>query len=138
MRADIVTEALTWLRTPYVPLANIKGAGVDCAMLLVEVFRAPRGNVPVDFDPRPYPIDWYLHSDAELYLDIVRRFGRRIDTEAQPGDILAYRYGHAVGHAAIVIDDNLVLHASRDAGNVALCERRTLVHRLDSTWSAFA
>jgi cell wall-associated NlpC family hydrolase len=36
-RAAVVAEARTWIKTPWRHMADIKGAGVDCAMLLVRV-----------------------------------------------------------------------------------------------------
>ncbi|MDO6044547.1 hypothetical protein Q4P48_08410 [Neisseria gonorrhoeae] len=40
LRARIVEEARSWLGTPYHHHAMVKGAGVDCAMLLVAVYGA--------------------------------------------------------------------------------------------------
>jgi cell wall-associated NlpC family hydrolase len=37
-RATVVAEARSWIRTPYHNCADVKGAGVDCGMLLVRVF----------------------------------------------------------------------------------------------------
>ena len=36
---DIVTEARTWVRTPYHHQARLKGVGVDCAGLVIGVAR---------------------------------------------------------------------------------------------------
>jgi cell wall-associated NlpC family hydrolase len=55
-RARVVKEAVGWLGTPYRHQADIKGAGVDCGMLLVRVF-VDTGLV-APFDPRPYENDW--------------------------------------------------------------------------------
>ena len=54
LRQRIVEEARSWLGTPYHHQAMVKGAGVDCAMILVAVYRAV-GLIPAGFDPRPYP-----------------------------------------------------------------------------------
>jgi hypothetical protein len=78
-RAAIIAEAYDWLRTPYIHLASVKHAGVDCAMLMVEVYREPRGPVPLDYDPRPYSPEWYLHQSEERYIMNIEGFGRRID-----------------------------------------------------------
>lgn len=69
LRARIVEEARSWLGTPYHHHAMVKGAGVDCAMLLVAVYGAV-GLLPEGFDPRPYPQDWHLHRDCERYLGV--------------------------------------------------------------------
>jgi cell wall-associated NlpC family hydrolase len=99
-RAAIVAEARSWIGTPYHNCADIKGAGVDCGMLLVRVF-VDTGLLP-HFDPRPYPLDWHLHRDAERYLGFVFDFGFGEIKEPQPGDIMVLRYGRCYSHGGIV------------------------------------
>jgi cell wall-associated NlpC family hydrolase len=137
LRRQIVEEAMTWLRTPYIHLAAVKGVGVDCAMILIEIYKK-FGFVPEDFDPRPYAPQWYLHRDEALYMAGMERFSRRIEADAvKPGDVAMFNFGRHAAHGAIVIDDNLLLHANRVNGNVELHERRSLEDRLDSYWSVF-
>jgi cell wall-associated NlpC family hydrolase len=100
-RAAVVAEARSWLGTPYHNCADIKGAGVDCGMLLVRVF-VDTGLIP-PFDPRPYPIDWHLHRDHERYLGFVFDRGFGEVAEAQPGDIWVLRYGRCYSHGGIVV-----------------------------------
>ncbi len=45
IRAAVVAEAHRWLRTPYHKHGRVLGAGVDCSMLLAEVFEAA-GAIP--------------------------------------------------------------------------------------------
>lgn len=135
-RAALVVEAYTWLRTPYHHHANLKGVGVDCAMLLIEVYRQPRGPVPLDFDPRPYAPEWYLHQDEELYLAGMERFSHRVDTPSH-GDVAVYRFGRTASHGAIIVDDGYVIHANRQTGNVELLERFALEGRLEGYYSVF-
>lgn len=119
MRSAILAEARSWLGTPYHHLGDVKGAGVDCAMILVRVYAAV-GLTPHDFDPRPYAPDWHLHRSEEKYLGFVENYGYRVDTPL-PGDIALWRFGRAYSHAAIVLDaDGTILHAYRDAGCVVL------------------
>src|SRR6185437_10583982 len=75
--ARVLDEARTWIGTPYHHMADIKGVGVDCAMLPVRVF-CDLGIVPL-FDPRPYPHDWMLHRSDERYLGWVKQFAQRVD-----------------------------------------------------------
>jgi cell wall-associated NlpC family hydrolase len=98
-RAAVVAEARSWVKTPYHHLGDVKGAGVDCAMLLVRVF-VDLGIVP-PFDPRPYPPDWHLHRSDERYLGFVLERGRRVETPRE-GDIMVLRYGRAYAHGGIV------------------------------------
>ena len=38
LREAVVTEAASWIGTPFHHAARVKGAGVDCLMLLAEVY----------------------------------------------------------------------------------------------------
>ena len=116
-RADVVREARSWVRTPYHSCADIKGAGVDCGMLLVRVY-VDTGHVE-SFDPRPYPSDWYLHRSEEKYLEIVERFSHQIE-KPDVGDIMVFRFGRCYGHGGIItsILPLTLVHAHRPAGMV--------------------
>ena len=116
-REQIVREAESWLGTPYHHLGDVKGAGVDCAMLLVAVFRAV-GLVPADLDPRPYAPDWHLHRGEEKFLGWLDQYGEPVD-QPQPGDVAVWRFGRAYSHGAIVTgSDGAIVHAYQDAGAV--------------------
>lgn len=118
-RDAVVAEARSWLRTPYHHCASIKGVGVDCAMLLVMVYRAA-GLIPADLDPRPYSPDWHLHRGEELFLGWLEQCGDQVDAP-QPGDVAVWRYGRTYSHGAIVVDaDGAIVHAARPAGIVTL------------------
>jgi cell wall-associated NlpC family hydrolase len=133
-RKAVVDEAMSWVGTPYHHLGDVKGAGVDCAMILVRVY-CDLGLAPV-FDPRPYAAQWYLHRDEERYLAWIERYCDRVDY-AQPADIALYRVGRCAAHGAIVISDSLMVHAYAPAGAVELRERwAPLSHaKLDSLWA---
>jgi cell wall-associated NlpC family hydrolase len=99
-RAAVVAEARKWIGTPYHNCADVRGAGVDCGMLLVRVF-VDTGLVPA-FDPRPYPPDWNLHRSEEKYLGFI--FDRTAEVSApQPGDVAVYRFGRCYAHGGIVV-----------------------------------
>lgn len=114
-RAAIVAEARTWLGTPYVPCARVKGAGVDCGQLLIGVFHAC-GLIP-NVDPGPYSPDWHLHHSEELYLGQVLGHADPVD-DPQPGDIALFQFGRCVSHGAIVVAWPHVIHAYRGQGCV--------------------
>jgi cell wall-associated NlpC family hydrolase len=104
----IVNEAMSWLNTPYHHEGDIKGAGVDCAMLLVKVYHDV-GLIP-EIDPRPYPRDWHMHRDDERYLDWVKQYADSVE-HPQPGDLALFQFGRCVAHGAIIIEWPLVIHA---------------------------
>ena len=108
IQARIVDEAKSWLGTRYHRQANVKGAGVDCAMILVEVY-ANAGLIE-RFDPRPYAPDWHLHRSEEKYLEQIVGHADEVE-DPQPGDVILIKFGRAFSHSAIVVNYPLVIHA---------------------------
>lgn len=108
-RAAVVAEARSWLGTPYHHEARVKGAGVDCAQLLVGVFSAVELIAPPEIEH--YPPDWHLHRAGERYLGIVLDHAREIAGQPLPGDIALWRFGRCFSHGAVVVDWPLVIHA---------------------------
>lgn len=109
---------MTWLGTPYHHQARVRGAGVDCAMFLAEVYHAA-GLIP-HIVPPPYPPDWHLHRDAERYLTYIIPFAEKVSRETilKPGDVATYKFGRCVSHAAIVVDWPIIIHSYTDTGVV--------------------
>lgn len=131
----IVAEALTWLDTPYHHLGDVKGFGVDCAMLLVRVF-CDTGLVP-PFDPRPYAPDWHLHRSEQKFLGYMEQYGHRVEGDPQPGDVPLFQYGRCVSHGGIVISveqDVLMVHADLIAEKVEIAEVRRWADRHVGYW----
>lgn len=116
-RAAVVAEARSWIGTPYHTCADIKGAGVDCGMLLVRVF--VDNGLCAPFDPRPYPVDWHLHRSEERYLGFVFDRGHEVRA-ARPGDVMVLRYGRCYSHGGIVtaISPLTLVHAYYPARRV--------------------
>lgn len=121
MRAAIVIEAMTWLNTPYHHRARVKGAGVDCAMILIGIFAGV--GLIAEFEPEDYPRDWMLHRAEDRFRNTIRRHAEQIDlAEVQSGDVALYLVGKCFAHGAVVIDWPLVLHADSRLGKVTLAE----------------
>jgi cell wall-associated NlpC family hydrolase len=132
-RRAVVEEARGWLRTPYHHMGRVKGAGVDCATLLAEVYA--RAGVLPSLDLPFYPPDWHLHRDAERYLDFVLAHAGEVAVappdafsagslafcaarRPMPADVALWRFGRCFSHGAIVIDWPLVIHAYAGRGCV--------------------
>lgn len=130
----IVKEALSWVGTPYHPGADIKGRGVDCAMLVVRVY-VDSGLVP-PFDPRPYPAEFGQHRDEERFLEWIEKYGRRLakGEPEEPGDVRLYLFGRCVSHASIVLDKNYMIHADQGARAVVRQEIERLKERHVATY----
>jgi cell wall-associated NlpC family hydrolase len=108
-RAAVIAEARAWLGTPYHHAAQVKGAGVDCAMLPAAVYRTA-GLIP-EFQVAHYPPDWHLHRDTERYLEIVTLHATEVPAPTGPGDFVLYRFGRAFAHGAIILDWPTIVHA---------------------------
>lgn len=116
-RDKVVAQARSWLRTPYHHQGDVKGAGIDCGMLLVRVFVDTGLCEP--FDPRPYPPDWMLHRSEERYLGFVFDRTKEV-TLPMPGDVMVFRYGRCYSHGGIVTCASpvTIIHAFQPAGGV--------------------
>ncbi len=112
-RLEIDTIARSWIGTPFHDHARVKGAGVDCAQLLLAVYHEA-GLIPA-IDVGPYSAQFFLHQAEERYLGWVRRFAREIPppppvpspaceggTGWGIGDVALYRVGLCFSHAAII------------------------------------
>ena len=86
-RLAVVAAARSWIATPYHHMADVKGVGVDCAMILVRVY-VDLGLVE-PFDPRPYTEDWFIHRDEERYMGFLLARARDV-AGPQPGDVMLF------------------------------------------------
>ena len=128
----IVREAESWLRTPFHHRQAVKGAGIDCVHFLLRVYQAV-GLVPLELEAGEYAAEWYLHRDEPLFLLGVERYASKVEN-GQRGDVAMYNFGRHAAHGAIIVSEELMIHAYRPSGNVEYCERRSLAERLDSYW----
>lgn len=105
LRRRLVTEARTWLKTPYHHQGRVKGerGGVDCAQILIAVFF---GCGVIDEEPPVgnYAHDWHMNRGEELYEQWLDRYGTQITRdEVQPGDVALFRFGRTFSHGGIVV-----------------------------------
>lgn len=136
-RQDVAAEALTWLKTPYHHHGRIKGVGVDCAMVLAEVFE--RSGVVAHVDAGFYPTDWHLHRSEELFEGWLERAGaHRVQTPAV-GDVGLWRFGRTWSHGSIVVADDLqMVHAYIGRGVIlSRPDEEPLAGRPVQWWSVF-
>jgi NlpC/P60 family putative phage cell wall peptidase len=107
-REGVVAEAISWIGTPFHHAARVKGAGVDCLMLLAEVYE--RAGVMAHVEPPFYVADWHLHQNAERYLEGLLAYAREV-REPRPGDVALFRFGRTFSHGAIVVAWPRLIHA---------------------------
>ena len=143
LRAAIVTEARSWMRTPWHHNARVKGAGVDCGQFLAAVFEAV-GLVP-HVETIDYPADFMMHRDEELFLGYVEQYARKLaggplDPAPRPGDVALFRFGRVISHGGIVTHWPEIIHAYVDTKNVTLDNVETnlrLRERYVGAWTVF-
>lgn len=86
----VVAEARSWIGTPYLHQASVKGAGSDCLGLLRGVWRSLVGREP-EVVP-PYTDDWAEPSGQEALLAAGGRWLTARDVgDASAGDVLLFR-----------------------------------------------
>lgn len=108
-RQAVLAIARTWLKTPWHHRARVKGAGVDCAQILIAVY-AEAGLVD-EFDTGDYPPDWMMHRSQERFLEFVRQYADQVE-DPLPGDLALYFVGRCFSHGAIVTAWPEIIHAS--------------------------
>jgi cell wall-associated NlpC family hydrolase len=118
-RARVCEIAMSYLGTPYHNHGRVKGAGVDCATLLINVY-SEAGEIE-DFDPGYYSPQFFMHRGEPIYRDIVERFAREVEAPL-PGDVVMYWVGRQFAHGGIVLRWPRIIHAYKPAGKVCLAE----------------
>jgi NlpC/P60 family putative phage cell wall peptidase len=100
-----VQIARSWIGTPYVHQASVKGAGCDCLGLLRGVWRELHGEEPET--PPPYAPDWSDATGEETLYTALARHLTEIDTrDMAPGDIALFRMipNGPAKHCGVVAD----------------------------------
>ena len=104
MRAA-VEEARSWLGTPYLHQASVRGEGTDCLGLVRGVWRGVVGPEPEA--PPAYSPDWAEVDGQERLLEAIQRWLIPVEPgEACEGDVLLFRMRSraAIKHCAILSD----------------------------------
>jgi cell wall-associated NlpC family hydrolase len=109
-RVEIVRAAREWLCTPYHHRACVKGAGADCAMFPLAIYKQC-GLIPPKYQPPEYAMQWHLNRSEELYLKELEKFCNEVNGPPQPGDFVVFRFGRTFSHGTIVINWPLIIHS---------------------------
>jgi NlpC/P60 family putative phage cell wall peptidase len=108
----VLSEAKTWLGTPYRHQGFRKGVGCDCLGLIRGIWREVYGTEPEL--PGPYTADWAETAGHDKLLEAARRhcIERNIE-QALAGDLLVFRWRahHAAKHLGILMTKDTFLHA---------------------------
>jgi NlpC/P60 family putative phage cell wall peptidase len=134
-REQVVSEARSWIGTPYHHRAGLKGVGCDCAYFLIRVYHAC-GLAP-EIDPGFYKRGLAaLRAGEQFYVDTVRRFACSVDRDPLPGDVVLFRFVRLT-HGAIVERWPEIIHASQPDGAVVRANAfgPYLRKRMESVWT---
>ena len=111
-RSLIVAAARTWIGTPYHHQMSLAHVGTDCLGLVRGVWRTLYGSEPQTMPA--YSRDWAEASGVETLLVSARQhFTEIAPADAQPGDLLVFRYrrGCAAKHVGILSAPTTLIHA---------------------------
>jgi cell wall-associated NlpC family hydrolase len=115
-RRDFVNQALSWERTPFVPHANIRGAGVDCVNLGREVYREcgltfTQGLPNYTMDGGKHNAESQLIRWLEMSGQFVHIGDRTKIIEVQIGDTLCFKLGRSAHHSGFAIGGTQFINA---------------------------
>ncbi len=127
-RDALITEARSWLGTPWHHQASVKGVGCDCIGFVRGVALPFVGAVPIALD---YPETWHLYrAEPRMYLGFKEHCEEIDKQETRPGDILLFGAGKGPAHhCAFVSPGGGLIHCYREA-------RVVVEQSLSSWWEA--
>ena len=134
-RDAICAEALAWLGTPYHDLACVKGVGVDCGQLIIGVAKA-LGLLDPAWRCPAYSPERHLHQRSDMMSGLLDACGCTPVAweDKQPGDVLTFRFGLVVSHAAFLLPGNELVHAVVDKGVIRQPLQGSWVALHDRAW----
>lgn len=112
MADRVVTEAMSWIGTPYRHQGRRKGVGCDCIGLVLGVWHALHGALPEL--PGAYAPDWAVAGGEERLLAGARRhFVEKPAGAMAGGDLLLFRWRPHLParHAGIAVGPDRFVHA---------------------------
>lgn len=123
-------EIESWVGTPFLHGASVKGVGVDCVHLVAELMKF--AGVVESYEFGYYPLDWSQHHDRSLLIENIEKTQRFVRIAAeQPsrfGDVVMFQVGRCVHHCGVMVSPVVFVHV--------LSRARVCYGRLDdATWS---
>lgn len=118
-RAAVVKEALTWAGTPYHLHGAVKGAGADCATLILAIYHSQ--GLTDQTNHGMLASDWWLHSGTNYsYLrGLLQYCSKAVEgvcyktLKALPGNTVTTQVAGAkeINHGGLVIKWPQIIHA---------------------------
>ncbi len=110
----VITIARSWIDTPYMHQASLKGQGCDCVGMVRGVYRELYGLEKEPEAMPPYQPDWYEVDQKDPLLAFGRKYLKEVPFgEMIPGDVLVFRMKPHVSakHCGIITDTDMMVHA---------------------------
>jgi NlpC/P60 family putative phage cell wall peptidase len=108
----IISIVRSWIGTPYIHQASLKGVGCDCLGLLRGVWRELYAGEPEV--PPPYSADWAEALGRETMAEAAARHLARLDPAGVTGgDVILFRWREDLPakHCAITTSAHTMVHA---------------------------
>lgn len=116
---DVLEVARSWIGTPYVLGAALRGAGCDCVGLVRGVWSEFTGK-PLPAVP-PWRADWANDNARPLVLAARQYLVPKDPHEAGPGDVVVLRvHGTREAHCGILENGDQLIHAMETVGVVCV------------------
>ena len=115
---EIITEARTWLGTPYRHQGRTKGIEIDCIGLPICVAQVLRLK-PAEFFlmiAKEYRAYSRASLGNSLYNACKRFVPEVLKSELQPSDIVLFLMDKELRHAGILTKNNTIIHAYAEVG----------------------
>lgn len=110
---EICRIAEEWIGTPFKYGACRKGHGVDCAKLVLAVFKEA-GVMDEGVYPPHQHKDWAAGKDVDpnVFRNELLKYGDPVPyDDRQPGDVITFRYRGIESHLGILVEDDCIVHA---------------------------
>jgi NlpC/P60 family putative phage cell wall peptidase len=109
-RNDIITEAMSWVGTPYHHQASLKGVGCDCLGLVRGIYRALYGPEPAKV---PAYAQHHAGAEGERLIAGIAEHLSRVEAPGAPGDVIVFRLreGQPARHCGVLIAPLRFVHA---------------------------
>ena len=102
---EIVAEARSWIGTPYVHQAAVKGVATDCLGMIRGLWKSRYGEEPTDIPA--YTADWgEPQQDERLFRSAQAHFAAADDKPFAPGQVVLFRMrdGWVAKHLGIIAE----------------------------------
>ncbi len=137
-RQALVTEAQSWLGTPFRPHAGVKGVGADCVGLVHGILHNIGAIGEVTFPD--YTMDGGSHLTASQLGEFIISLGWFTEVKfgvVETGDLVTFKLGRVAHHVGLAVSQAAFIHVYRGmcAGEATLADptwktRLTAVYRL--------